>query len=80
MSFSEDLDRQRAQVMRRVRHAANSWAGAMRSHVLAPPDAGFAGRLKALSEAPPQRRRRFLDEARAAMALKSPYVVRSSGL
>lgn len=51
MSFSEDLDRQRAQVMRRVRQAANSWAGAMRSHVLAPPDAGFAGRLRALSEA-----------------------------
>jgi len=51
MSFSDDLDRQRAQIMRRVRQASNVWAEAMRAHVLAPPDAGFAGRLKALADA-----------------------------
>ncbi len=51
MSFSEDLDRQRAQIMRRVREASNAWAGAMRDHKLAPPDAGFASRLRALAEA-----------------------------
>ncbi len=51
MSFSEDLDRQRAHVMRRVRQASNVWAEAMRAHVLAPPDAGFARRLRALSDA-----------------------------
>lgn len=51
MSFSEDLDRQRAQVMRRVRQASNVWADAMREHKLAPPDARFADRLRALADA-----------------------------
>jgi hypothetical protein len=51
MSFGDDLDRQRAHVMRLVRHASTGWADAMRAHKLAPPDAGFAARLKALSEA-----------------------------
>ena len=51
MSFSEELDRQRAQVMRRVRQASDVWAEAMRAHVLAPPDAGFADRLRALAHA-----------------------------
>jgi hypothetical protein len=51
MSFSDDLDRQRAQIMRAVRHASDGWADAMRAHKLAPPDAGFAQRLQALSEA-----------------------------
>jgi hypothetical protein len=51
MSFSNDLDRQRAQVMRAVRQAGAGWAEAMRAHKLAPPDAGFAGRLRALAEA-----------------------------
>jgi hypothetical protein len=51
MSFKEDLDRQRAQIMRAVRQAGNDWAEAMRTHKLAPPDAGFASRLRKLSEA-----------------------------
>jgi hypothetical protein len=34
-----------------VRQAQSAWAGAMRSHELAPPDAGFRDRLQALSEA-----------------------------
>src|SRR5438105_649171 len=51
MNFSEDLDRQRAQIMQRVRQASNVWAEAMRAHVLAPPDAGFAARLRALADA-----------------------------
>jgi hypothetical protein len=51
MSFEDDLDRQRAQVMRRVRQASNEWAEAMRAHKLAPPDAGFASRLQALARA-----------------------------
>jgi hypothetical protein len=33
-----------------VRGAQASWAGAMRAHELAPPDPGFRGRLRALSE------------------------------
>lgn len=51
MSFGDDLDREREQAMRLVRHASASWAEAMRNHKLAPPDTGFAARLKALSKA-----------------------------
>jgi hypothetical protein len=51
MSFGDDLDQERARVMRAVRDASTSWAQAMRTHKLAPPDAGFAGRLQGLAEA-----------------------------
>ena len=51
MSFSDDLDRQRAQILRAVRHASDDWAEAMRAHKLAPPDAGFAQRLRNLADA-----------------------------
>lgn len=51
MSFGDDLDQQRAQIMRAVRQAGNNWAEAMRAHKLAPPDAGFASRLRALADA-----------------------------
>jgi hypothetical protein len=51
MTFRDDLDRQRAQIMRAVRQAGNDWAEAMRAHKLAPPDVGFASRLRTLSEA-----------------------------
>jgi hypothetical protein len=37
--------------MRLVRHASTGWAHAMRAHKMAPPDAGFAGRLRSLAEA-----------------------------
>ena len=51
MSFGDDLDRQRAQIMRAVRHASDGWAAAMRAHKLAPPDLGFAQRLRDLADA-----------------------------
>jgi hypothetical protein len=51
MSFSDELDRERAQIMRAVRHASDGWASAMRQHKLAPPDLGFAQRLQDLAEA-----------------------------
>ncbi|HWD65293.1 MAG TPA: hypothetical protein VG405_08965 [Solirubrobacteraceae bacterium] len=51
MSFSDELDRERAHVMRLVRHASAGWAEAMRAHTMAPPDDGFAARLMKLSEA-----------------------------
>lgn len=51
MSFGEELGRERAQIMRAVRHASDGWAAAMRQHKLAPPDAGFAQRLRSLAEA-----------------------------
>lgn len=51
MSFGDELEHERERVVRLVRHASVSWAEAMRAHKLAPPDEGFAGRLKKLSEA-----------------------------
>lgn len=51
MTFSEELDPERAQIMRAVRQASTAWAEAMRAHKLAPPDPGFAARLRALAEA-----------------------------
>jgi hypothetical protein len=48
---AQDLDPQRAQIMRAVRQASTDWADAMRAHKLAPPDPGFAGRLRGLAEA-----------------------------
>jgi hypothetical protein len=51
VSFEQELDRQRAQIMRKVREASNVWAEAMRAHKMAPPDAGFSARLRALAEA-----------------------------
>jgi hypothetical protein len=51
MSFSDELDRERAQIMRAVRRASDGWADAMRAHKLAPPDPGFAERLRNLANA-----------------------------
>jgi len=51
MSFSDDLEREREHATQLVRHASAGWAEAMRAHKLAPPDAGFAGRLHNLAEA-----------------------------
>ncbi len=51
MTFGDDLDRERARIMRAVRQAAGGWKAAMHAHVLAPPDAGFAQRLRSLSQA-----------------------------
>lgn len=51
MTFADDLDRRRAEIMRGVRQAGGEWAEAMRAHKMAPPDAGFAKRLRTLAEA-----------------------------
>ncbi|MBV8430322.1 MAG: hypothetical protein JO244_04120, partial [Solirubrobacterales bacterium] len=51
MTPDGELDPQRAQIMRAVRQAGSDWAEAMRSHKLAPPDAGFGARLLSLAEA-----------------------------
>ncbi|MHB8657101.1 MAG: hypothetical protein ACYC91_03970 [Solirubrobacteraceae bacterium] len=50
MSLDQGAEQQ-AQIMRLVRQAGSGWAQAMRSHVMAPPDSGFAGRLRSLAEA-----------------------------
>ena len=49
--MADELDPQRAQILRAVRQAGSDWAEAMRAHKLAPPDAGFSGRLRLLAEA-----------------------------
>ncbi len=51
MSFSDDLERERDKAMHLVNLASANWADAMRAHKVAPPDAGFANRLKSLAEA-----------------------------
>ena len=51
MSTGDELERERAQAVQLVRHGSAGWAAAMRAHKLAPPDDGFAARLRALSEA-----------------------------
>lgn len=51
MSFEDELDEERARILRAIRQAGNNWAQAMRAHKMAPPDLGFAGRLKALADA-----------------------------
>jgi hypothetical protein len=51
MSVNDELDPERAQIMRAVRHASSAWAEAMRAHKFAPPDAGFAARLRSLAAA-----------------------------
>lgn len=51
MSPGNELDPQRAQIMQAVRQAGSEWAEAMRAHKLAPPDPGFAARLRSLAEA-----------------------------
>ncbi|MFL5822057.1 MAG: hypothetical protein ACJ764_01290 [Solirubrobacteraceae bacterium] len=71
MSFADDLDAQRAQVMRAVRQAGAEWAEAMRAHKLAPPDPGFAGRLRALAGAA-EREQVAWEHAHAASLLWRP--------
>ena len=51
MSLSEESNPEREEIMRAVREASSAWADAMRTHKLAPPDAGFAARLRALANA-----------------------------
>lgn len=51
MISDNDMNPDRERVLRAVRDASVGWADAMRTHKLAPPDAGFAGRLRGLAEA-----------------------------
>ena len=71
MSFSDDLEQQREQIMRAVRQAGNEWGQAMRAHVVAPPDARFAQRLRSLAEAA-GREQAAWEEAHAAGLMWRP--------
>jgi hypothetical protein len=48
---SDEFDPQSDPLRQAVRRAGNDWAEAMRAHKLAPPDAGFADRLRSLAVA-----------------------------
>jgi hypothetical protein len=54
VSVSQDPGVQQAEIMRAVRQASTGWAQAMRAHKMAPPDPGFAARLRSLAEAAEQ--------------------------
>jgi hypothetical protein len=71
MSFSDDLAQQREEVVRAVHEAGSGWAQAMRAHKLAPPDAGFAARLRALADAASAERLAW-EQAHAAGMLWRP--------
>lgn len=57
--------------MRAVRQASTDWAEAMRAHKLAPPDAGFAARLRNLAQAA-EREQVAWEHAHAAGLLWQP--------
>jgi hypothetical protein len=73
VSFSEPphQEEQREDILRAVRQAGNEWGQAMRAHVMAPPDPGFAQRLRNLSEAA-AREQIAWEQARAAGLMWRP--------
>jgi hypothetical protein len=68
--MAEDELEQEA-IMRAVQGARDDWAAAMRAHKLAPPDDGFAGRLRTLAEAA-EREQTAWEHAHAAGLLWRP--------
>jgi hypothetical protein len=69
MSVSDPDPRDRAS--QRLRDAASAWGRAMGAHKMAPPDAGFAGRLRALASAA-EKEREACEEAQRAGLLWRP--------
>jgi hypothetical protein len=65
--MDDALDPQRAEIMQAVRQAGNYWAEAMRAHKLAPPDAGFAIRLRLLADAAAREQIAWTDAHRAGL-------------
>jgi hypothetical protein len=64
-------DQLREQANQRLRNASATWGQAMTAHKMAPPDAGFASRLRALSTAA-QAEREACEEADRAGLLWRP--------
>ena len=71
MTTSNDTDTQRDQIFQSVRRASSGWAQAMQAHKLAPPDAGFAARLRTLAQAAQQEHQAW-EQAHAAGLLWRP--------
>ena len=57
-----------ASIVERMTSAGQNWESALDAHALAPPDAGFPSRLRALSSARPSRRPRSSSPSKAALA------------
>jgi hypothetical protein len=51
VTSNEALDTGHDEILQAVRQAGDGWSQAMRAHKLAPPDAGFASRLRSLADA-----------------------------
>ena len=71
MTFSDESNPEREQILRSIREASSAWADAMRAHKLAPPDAGFGARLRTLANAAETERATWA-EAHAAGLLWRP--------
>jgi hypothetical protein len=71
VSFGRDPIQPREQIMHAVRQAGTHWAEAMRAHKMAPPDAGFAERLRSLADAAAVERTAW-EQAHAARLLWRP--------
>ena len=71
-----DIAEQRRQAIAMNDAAAAQWAEAMRAHIMAPPDPGFAGRLRQLAEAARVRAR----AARVAAAAELKWVAQPGAL
>ncbi len=71
MSTGNQTDSQRDEVTRAVQEAGSDWAEAMRSHKLAPPDAGFAARLRGLAEAAAREQAAWRDAHAAGLAWRA---------
>jgi hypothetical protein len=68
MSTGKHQDPQHEEVKRAVQMAGSGWAEAMRTHKVAPPDAGFAARLRGLSDAASQEQLAWRGAAAAGLA------------
>lgn len=68
MSAGKPPGSQHEEITRAVQRAGSDWAEAMRTHKLAPPDAGFAARLRRLADAASRERLAWRDAAAAGLA------------
>jgi len=68
MGTGNQLESAREEIVRAVREAGGDWAEAMRSHKLAPPDAGFAARLRGLADAAEREQAAWQDAHAAGLA------------
>lgn len=64
-----------AAIVARMQTAGNAWESALDAHALAPPDAGFPGRLRALSSAAAEQAKAFELAAEGGLGWRSRAIV-----